>query len=302
MPHFVIHPRLRADCHLLGRLQLCRVLLKRNATLPWFVLVPETDAAEPHLLGREQRALLVEESDALARFVARNFDSDRINSATIGNLVPQLHCHVVGRRQDDPCWPGVVWGNLPPGPAWTAGQLESIGRQLQSEIGMARTLCDPAQRPLPWRAVGDVVMGGHSHSRMEPATEITALFGGHVSLIDGGFASVRCDLDPAEDHSAAGAIALRVRGDGKRYRLSLRCDAAGDGVVYQAPFEPRDAEWQEVVLRFEDFRPSRHGRPVAGASPLNPATLHSIGLLIADRQEGAFALEIAAIDSVFRPE
>jgi diadenosine tetraphosphate (Ap4A) HIT family hydrolase len=128
MPAFELHPRLRADCHELGALQLSRVLLSRNASVPWFIMVPEVDQriTEWHELDVGQRHLLDAEVCLVARYARASLGATKINVAAIGNVVPQLHIHVVGRRPDDPCWPGVVWGSLPPGPAWPAEQLAKI--------------------------------------------------------------------------------------------------------------------------------------------------------------------------------
>lgn len=125
---FELHPQLGADCHPVGRLALSRVLLHRNAALPWFLLVPEVsaDVTELYQLDPADRRMLDDEIDALSRYLKQAHAAQKINVAAIGNLVPQLHVHVVGRHPGDPCWPGVVWGNLPPGPAWSAGQLEDI--------------------------------------------------------------------------------------------------------------------------------------------------------------------------------
>lgn len=123
MRAFEVHPRLRRDCHLLGRLELSHLLLQRNAAVPWFLLVPEVQANQLHHLQPRVRAQLVRECDAVATLVEDRYACDRINVAAIGNQVPQLHVHVIGRRADDPCWPGVVWGRLEGGPEWSAAEL-----------------------------------------------------------------------------------------------------------------------------------------------------------------------------------
>ncbi|MFU8820999.1 MAG: HIT domain-containing protein [Gammaproteobacteria bacterium] len=132
MPEFVVHPRLLADCHQLGRLALCRVLLHRNAALPWFILVPEVgqEIVELHELDGMRRQQLATELDLVARFTRARFDVAKLNIAAIGNIVQQLHVHVVGRHPDDPCWPGVVWGRLPPGPAWDSVTLQELVERL----------------------------------------------------------------------------------------------------------------------------------------------------------------------------
>ena len=133
MAPFGLHPRLLDDCHSLGRLGFCHVLLHRNATLPWFILVPEVDAGvtELHELDRDQRLRLDEELSQVARFVKSRLGARKINVGAIGNIVPQLHVHVIGRDPADPCWPGVVWGRLPAGPAWPVERRDGIWSELR---------------------------------------------------------------------------------------------------------------------------------------------------------------------------
>jgi diadenosine tetraphosphate (Ap4A) HIT family hydrolase len=102
--------RLRNDCFELLQLGFCRVLLMNNASLPWFILVPDTEKIEICELSADQQAALWDEVNRIAAFVRSNYRIDKLNIAAIGNVVSQLHIHVVGRRQDDYCWPGVVWG------------------------------------------------------------------------------------------------------------------------------------------------------------------------------------------------
>lgn len=110
MSEFSLSPQLQKDCFVLGKLGSSQLLLLNNALLPWFILVPETEATELFELDEGLRLSLVQESDLLAEFVKSVFACDKINVASIGNVVSQLHMHVVGRRRGDVCWPGVVWG------------------------------------------------------------------------------------------------------------------------------------------------------------------------------------------------
>lgn len=140
MPAFAIHPRLLQDCHHLGQFSLAHVLLQRNAALPWFVLVPDVDAAivELHQLAPGQRRQLEAEQDCLANFLLQRLGAEKLNIAAIGNIVPQLHLHVIGRRRDDPCWPGVVWGRTAAGPGWPAGRLAEIWAELLQCAAVSR--------------------------------------------------------------------------------------------------------------------------------------------------------------------
>ena len=126
-----LDPRLAADSHYLAELKSGHVLLHRNATLPWFILVPHTDLRRLHEVASPLRQQITAEMDALADYVMRAFDSEHVNVASIGNIVEQLHIHVIGRRQDDPLWPGVVWGRIEPGPQYTESQVATIAATIK---------------------------------------------------------------------------------------------------------------------------------------------------------------------------
>jgi len=114
---FELHPRLKEDCIAIGRLPLCRLLLMNDSTYPWFILVPErADIREVHELPEADQIRLIGESSLLARWLAESFKADKINVAALGNMVPQLHWHVIVRHTTDPAWPGPVWGKCPPKP------------------------------------------------------------------------------------------------------------------------------------------------------------------------------------------
>lgn len=111
---FQLHPQLRKDCLILGKLDLCSVLLMNDSQFPWFILVPEaTDIKEIFQLNPNQRGTLIEESSWLAGKLQNLYQADKINIAAIGNLVPQLHIHHVLRYRTDKAWPAPVWGKFP---------------------------------------------------------------------------------------------------------------------------------------------------------------------------------------------
>ena len=115
MSDFEIHPQLLADCHRLGRLEFCHVLLNRNAVLPWFILVPETAVTDLLDLPETERTAALHEAAIIGQWIKRHFGYGKINFAAIGNVVPQLHLHVVGRKPGDRCWPAPVWPSARPG-------------------------------------------------------------------------------------------------------------------------------------------------------------------------------------------
>ncbi|MFY8096086.1 MAG: HIT domain-containing protein [Niveispirillum sp.] len=108
---FDLDERLAADTVTLGDGPLSRVLLMRNRLFPWLILVPRRAATvEIHRLSPADQMLLTQETSAAARVLERLFQPDKINTGALGNVVSQLHMHVVARRRDDPAWPGPVWG------------------------------------------------------------------------------------------------------------------------------------------------------------------------------------------------
>ena len=178
-----------------------------------------------------------------------------------------------------------------------AGAERCIPKQARHNPAMPRELFrfDSAAKVADWSAIDDAVMGGVSSSclRHDPAGH--AVFEGTVSLErNGGFASVR---SRPMDLGAPGASVylLEVRGDGKRYKLDVRLDDAFDGVTYQAAFEAPVGAWTHVRLPLSAFRPTFRGRTVPDAPPLDPALVRHIGLVIADRQAGPFALAVRSI-------
>ena len=146
-----------------------------------------------------------------------------------------------------------------------------------------------------WDSVDDVVMGGVSRSAFRLVGGGIGVFEGVLSLEHGGgFASVRSQ--PAQfDLSAYDGLEIRVRGDGKRYRLRLRTDAYPDGVAYQVGFETQADTWQSERFLFQHFRPTFRGRTVPDAPPLDASHIASFGWMIADKQAGAFRLEIDSV-------
>jgi len=109
---FELNPRLAAGGFDFGTHGKCRVLLKDNAVFPWFILVPEVDESitELHQLDATDYASVMFTIRQISEFVENQFEPDKLNVAAIGNIVSQLHIHIVARTENDPAWPGVVWG------------------------------------------------------------------------------------------------------------------------------------------------------------------------------------------------
>ncbi|WP_033067404.1 HIT domain-containing protein [Thalassospira australica] len=108
---FSLHPQLAADCTLVTDGPLSHVLLMNDARYPWLILVPKRpDLVDYDDLTTEDRTTLGHEIAAVSKVIKSRFDVFKTNVAMLGNMVPQLHCHVIGRFKDDPAWPGPVWG------------------------------------------------------------------------------------------------------------------------------------------------------------------------------------------------
>ena len=146
-----------------------------------------------------------------------------------------------------------------------------------------------------WRPVDDVVMGGVSSSTFEPAEPGIARFRGNVSLENfGGFASVR--TSPRDwDSAGATAFLLRVRGDGKTYKFTVRTSDAFDGIQYQARFAAPAGAWTDVRLPVDAFVPTFRGRRVPFVPSLDAAKVRALGLTISDKQAGPFVLLVDRI-------
>lgn len=124
---FQLDAKLAADTHFAQDWPLCRVLVMNDARYSWLVLVPrKAGVTEITGLNAPDRALLMDEIARAGRLVKSLPGTAKLNIGALGNLVPQLHVHVVGRHPGDPAWPGPVWGHSPPIPH----QAESLARIL----------------------------------------------------------------------------------------------------------------------------------------------------------------------------
>ena len=119
MAEFVLDPAFTATAAALGDLPLCHARLQLDARYPWVVLIPRVGGMrELEDLSSADRARLIEETvlaGAAVRAVAGvlGLAVDKLNVGALGNVTPQLHVHVLGRRAGDPAWPGPVWGHSP---------------------------------------------------------------------------------------------------------------------------------------------------------------------------------------------
>ena len=105
---------LAAETVCLGDLPLCRVLLARESRYPWLILVPRRAGVREIYELEDEAATLLAESCSVARLMQASLMPDKLNIASIGNVVDQLHLHHVARFHEDAAWPKPIWGLLPP--------------------------------------------------------------------------------------------------------------------------------------------------------------------------------------------
>ncbi|WP_114417333.1 HIT domain-containing protein [Marinospirillum perlucidum] len=135
---FRLHPRLEADSFLIGRLPLSELRMINDQRYPWLLLVPALpDLVEITDLSDENYQQLWEEVRLVSKALQELFEPDKLNVATLGNLVPQLHLHVIARFKNDAAWPGPVWGQgeaLPISSALANDRIESVSRILATHL------------------------------------------------------------------------------------------------------------------------------------------------------------------------
>lgn len=158
--------------------------------------------------------------------------------------------------------------------------------------GIDKIIDFAASRAGDWFVVNDGVMGGRSSSLLKGDEDGVAVFEGYLSLENnGGFASVRTAV-PERALAGASSVLLRVRGDGKRYQLRLRPRGRSDGVAFAASFETTAGRWTTVELPLDSFEPTFRGYRPRGVGPLDPGDVGQLGIMLTDKQEGPFRLEI----------
>ncbi|WP_181708371.1 HIT domain-containing protein [Chthonobacter rhizosphaerae] len=137
MSDFALDPRLEADTRLLGDLGLSRLLLMNDATYPWLILVPRRPGLSELIdLDRDARIALLDEIALVSEALKAATGPVKLNVAALGNMVRQLHVHVIARFEDDPAWPGPVWGRAPARP-YSDASARDIAERLAARLGDA---------------------------------------------------------------------------------------------------------------------------------------------------------------------
>jgi diadenosine tetraphosphate (Ap4A) HIT family hydrolase len=132
---WTLHPQLATDAGLIGDLPLSQVRVMHDANYPWLLLVPRRAGASEIIdLDATERAQLMIEIANASRALKSVTRCDKLNVAAIGNIVPQLHVHIVARRHDDAAWPRPVWGAAPLRvyePTALAALIDDVRRELR---------------------------------------------------------------------------------------------------------------------------------------------------------------------------
>lgn len=135
---FELHPQLAADSLDILPWPLCRVRLMNDANWPWLLLVPaRPEIREIHDLAPADRTLLLDEIVRASQALEALVKPDKINVAALGNMVPQLHVHVIARTRDDIAWPRPVWGAAPR-KAYPTAERDALVARLRAALAPAR--------------------------------------------------------------------------------------------------------------------------------------------------------------------
>ena len=131
-----LHPQLARDTVEIGDLPLSRVFVIKDANYPWLLLVPRREAVELIDLDEVEQAQLMTEINRVARALKDATQCDKLNIAMLGNMVPQLHVHIIARRHKDVAWPKPVWGVAEP-QTHDPGELDLFTTAVRERIWLA---------------------------------------------------------------------------------------------------------------------------------------------------------------------
>ena len=107
---FKIHKKFEKTTHYIADLKLCQIRLQDNAKFPWIMLIPKRNKVSQILdLNRKDQIILMDEIQYCSKIMKKNFPCDNLNVEKVGNIVPQLHIHIVPRHKKDPSWPLSIW-------------------------------------------------------------------------------------------------------------------------------------------------------------------------------------------------
>ncbi|MEM8768139.1 MAG: CIA30 family protein [Pseudomonadota bacterium] len=177
----------------------------------------------------------------------------------------------------------------------TAAMSTATMSTAAADINLADFSAENADRG--WQIVNDTIMGGRSDSRFQVVDGVLK-FSGTLNTNGGGFASVRSGTIAAAG-TTQNAMRARVRGDGRPYQLRLY--AEGSDVSYRAIFPTEAGRWQTIELPLAVFQASFRGR-LLDRPPIDASAINGVGILLADRTDGPFQIEVAWLKLVSTAE
>ena len=131
---FKLDERIESSTVELGKMGISRVLLSKDANYPWVLLIPEIEGAtEVHELSEEQQQDVTKSMTFVSTKMKEHFKADKMNVANIGNIVSQLHIHVVARFEGDLAWPDPIWGHSP-ATAYEPQKFEDLCKNLKEVL------------------------------------------------------------------------------------------------------------------------------------------------------------------------
>ncbi len=129
---FALHSQLKSDTHFICDLPLSSALLMNDANYLWLILVPrKPDLIELTDLSFAEQTQVLQEINSVAKILKKEFNAEKLNIAALGNVVSQLHIHVIGRKKNDATFPKPVWGNAPAKP-YATKEAEALIQKLKS--------------------------------------------------------------------------------------------------------------------------------------------------------------------------
>lgn len=172
---------------------------------------------------------------------------------------------------------------------------------LSTKLSTTPIVFDTPKSVAKWRTINDGVMGGRSKGGLTH-TEDFMLFSGVINTNGGGFSSIRT-LVPTGTFADVTGVRLRVRSDGRTYKLSFRTGVRyrGRQVAFQAALPVTEANsWTDINIDFSNLESVLFGQPVSSA-PFEASDIQEVGFIIADGQDGAFRLDIKSIEVIKTP-
>ncbi len=129
---FILNSRLQADTFFIADLKISRLLLMNDSNYPWLILVPRmVDLIELTDLSFEDQIEVLREINLVGKILQQNFGAEKLNIAALGNVVSQLHIHVIARKKNDATFPKPVWGNAIAKP-YTEQDAQDIIKKIKS--------------------------------------------------------------------------------------------------------------------------------------------------------------------------